>query len=87
LYSHKLFHEAAVEWVISTIYKWQPLWSVEHPSFKKMIYVVSHATNGVIILNHKATCHKIMELFKKQMTHLWEQLNVSPLSFKVTCIR
>ncbi|KIK73801.1 hypothetical protein PAXRUDRAFT_106502, partial [Paxillus rubicundulus Ve08.2h10] len=37
-YSHKLFHEAAVEWVISTN---QPLQSVKHPSFKKMINVAS----------------------------------------------
>ncbi|KIK75910.1 hypothetical protein PAXRUDRAFT_100821, partial [Paxillus rubicundulus Ve08.2h10] len=44
LYSHKLFHEAAVEWVISTN---QPLQFVKHLSFKKMIDVVSCATNCV----------------------------------------
>ncbi|KAF9225127.1 hypothetical protein BS17DRAFT_701274, partial [Gyrodon lividus] len=47
-YSQNLFREAVVEWLIGTN---QPIQAVKNPSFKKMINIASHATNGVIILN------------------------------------
>ncbi|KAF9240078.1 hypothetical protein BU15DRAFT_34297, partial [Melanogaster broomeanus] len=72
-YSHQLFREAAVEWLICTN---QPIQTMDHPSFKKMVDVASRATNGVIVPNRHATRREIMDLFKKQMTHLRERLNV-----------
>ncbi|KAF9228922.1 hypothetical protein BS17DRAFT_690581, partial [Gyrodon lividus] len=53
----KLFYEAMIEWLINTN---QPIQAVDHPSFKKMIYVASHATKGVIIPNQNATHHEII---------------------------
>ncbi|KAF9220288.1 hypothetical protein BS17DRAFT_715289, partial [Gyrodon lividus] len=47
-YSQNLFPEAAVEWLISTN---QPIQTVKHLSFKKMINIASCATNGVIVPN------------------------------------
>ncbi|KAF9220281.1 hypothetical protein BS17DRAFT_715136, partial [Gyrodon lividus] len=72
-YSNQLFREAAVEWLICTN---QPIQAMDHPSFKKMVNVASHATNRVIVPNRHTACCEIMDLFKKQMTHLREQLNV-----------
>ncbi|KAF8838872.1 hypothetical protein BDN67DRAFT_906583, partial [Paxillus ammoniavirescens] len=37
-YTDKLFHEAAVEWLITTN---QPIQAVDHPSFRKMIDIAS----------------------------------------------
>ncbi|KIK92390.1 hypothetical protein PAXRUDRAFT_147465 [Paxillus rubicundulus Ve08.2h10] len=79
-YSDKLLHEAVVEWLISTN---QPIQAVDHPSFKKMIDVASHATKGVIIPNQNATHHEIIDLFKKQKMHLKEHLNVGFLELVV----
>ncbi|KIK93305.1 hypothetical protein PAXRUDRAFT_145351, partial [Paxillus rubicundulus Ve08.2h10] len=53
-YTHQLFCEATVEWLICTD---QPIKTVDHPTFKKMINTASCATNGVIIPNCHATCH------------------------------
>ncbi|KIK76068.1 hypothetical protein PAXRUDRAFT_171004 [Paxillus rubicundulus Ve08.2h10] len=81
-YSNKHFREAAVEWLISTN---QPLQAVDHPSFKKMIYIASQATKGVVIPNHKVTCAEIIDLLKTQMMKLREHLNVSTVSQVVAC--
>ncbi|KAH7889502.1 hypothetical protein F5I97DRAFT_1792592, partial [Phlebopus sp. FC_14] len=72
-YSDVLFREAAVEWLITTN---QPIQAVDHPSFKKMVDIASQATKSVIIPNQNITRREIMELFKKQMVYLKEQLNV-----------
>jgi hypothetical protein len=58
----------------------QPIQAVDHPSFKKMIDVASHATSGVSVPNRKATRREIMDSFKKQMSKLKERLNVCILS-------
>jgi hypothetical protein len=42
-----------------------------------MIQIAAHATNGVTIPNRKATREEIMTMFKNQLTHLKERLNVS----------
>ncbi|KAF8233554.1 hypothetical protein L208DRAFT_1216814, partial [Tricholoma matsutake] len=43
-YSHKIFHHAAVEWLVAMD---QPIQALKHPKFKLMINVASCATNGV----------------------------------------
>ncbi|KAF8240518.1 hypothetical protein L208DRAFT_1189581, partial [Tricholoma matsutake] len=43
-YSDKLFHRAAIEWLVVTD---QLIQALEHPKFKEMIDVASRATNGV----------------------------------------
>jgi hypothetical protein len=42
-----------------------------------MIDIAARATNGVTIPNQKATWQEIMQMFKSQLTHLKERLNVS----------
>ncbi|KAF9229375.1 hypothetical protein BS17DRAFT_688220, partial [Gyrodon lividus] len=73
-YTDKLFHEAAVEWLITTN---QPIQAIDHPSFRKMINIASQATKGVVIPNRKATQAEIIDIFKRQMMRLLEHLNVS----------
>ncbi|OJA16868.1 hypothetical protein AZE42_13376, partial [Rhizopogon vesiculosus] len=73
-YSVTTFREATIEWLIST---GQPIQAVNHSSFKKMIDIAARATHGVIVPNRKATCHEIMDSFKKQMSKLKECLNAS----------
>ncbi|KAF9228897.1 hypothetical protein BS17DRAFT_690373, partial [Gyrodon lividus] len=78
-YLDKLFHEAAVEWLISAN---QGRFSIFILHFKKMIDVASCATKGVIIPNQ--THRKIIiDLFKKQMMHLKEHLNVGFLELVI----
>ncbi|KAH7888997.1 hypothetical protein F5I97DRAFT_1804348, partial [Phlebopus sp. FC_14] len=71
-YTDKEFYEATVEWLISTNQA-----TVDHPSFCKMIDVASRAIKGVLIPNCKVKQAEIIDLFKKQMTRLWEHLNIS----------
>ncbi|KAL6302233.1 hypothetical protein BKA93DRAFT_737388, partial [Sparassis latifolia] len=73
LYTDALFHQAALEWLIATD---QPIHALEHPAFHNMINIAVLATNGVNILNHKRTCKEIIETFKRQLTELWDKLNV-----------
>ncbi|KZT01806.1 uncharacterized protein LAESUDRAFT_663215, partial [Laetiporus sulphureus 93-53] len=72
-YSDALFREASIEWIIATD---QPIQALEHASFKKMIDVAAHATNGVEISNCKQLCHQVIDMFKRQMMKLWERLTV-----------
>ncbi|KAF9228945.1 hypothetical protein BS17DRAFT_691375, partial [Gyrodon lividus] len=73
-YMDKLFHEAAVEWLITTN---QPIQAIDHLSFRKITDIASQVTKGVVIPNCKATQAEIINIFKRQMTRLWEHLNVS----------
>ncbi|KAG1823906.1 uncharacterized protein BJ212DRAFT_1261854, partial [Suillus subaureus] len=73
-YTDSLFCEAAIEWLISTS---QPIQAVDHPSFKNMINIAAHATNGMVLPNRNTTHHNIMDLFKTQMMKLKDRLNVS----------
>ncbi|KAI9440291.1 hypothetical protein F5148DRAFT_989057 [Russula earlei] len=73
-YSDKLFHHAAIEWLVMTD---QLIHALEHPQFKEMIDVASHATNVVRIPGQKATCTEIMHMFKNHLTSLKSELNVS----------
>ncbi|KAE9388934.1 hypothetical protein BT96DRAFT_835590, partial [Gymnopus androsaceus JB14] len=77
-YSDATFHEAAIEWLVSTD---QPIDALEHPSFHKMIDIASRATHGVSIPNWKATRAYIIVRFKKNLTDLCKHLNVSSFSF------
>ncbi|KAF9016873.1 hypothetical protein BDP27DRAFT_1169342, partial [Rhodocollybia butyracea] len=43
-YSHELFQQAALEWLIETD---QPISALEHPKFQNMISVAARATHGV----------------------------------------
>ncbi|KAH0583240.1 hypothetical protein J132_09984 [Termitomyces sp. J132] len=45
-YTHKEFHRAEIEWLVTTD---QPVQALKHPKFKHMIDVASHATEGVKI--------------------------------------
>ncbi|KAG1793241.1 uncharacterized protein BJ212DRAFT_1292804, partial [Suillus subaureus] len=73
-YTDSLFHEAAIDWLISTS---QPIQAVDHLSFKNMINIAARATNGVVLPNCNAMCRNIMDLFKTQMTKLKDRLNLS----------
>jgi len=48
----------------------QPIQTFEHHSFKKMIEIAVHATNGVVIPTRKATHDEIINMFKSQLTKL-----------------
>ncbi|KIM74771.1 hypothetical protein PILCRDRAFT_79704, partial [Piloderma croceum F 1598] len=73
-YTDALFRKAAIEWLVATD---QPIQALEHPAFQKMIGIAARATNGIIIPNRKATRQEIMNMFKNQLIHLKERLNVS----------
>lgn len=55
----------------------QPIQALEHQAFKEMISVAARSTRGVVIPNRKATRVYIIKLFKKNLTNLREQINVS----------
>ncbi|KAH7884277.1 hypothetical protein F5I97DRAFT_1792655, partial [Phlebopus sp. FC_14] len=76
LYLDKLFQEVVIEWLISTN---QSIQAIDYLSFRNMIEIVSCATKGVIVLNHKTTHAEIISIFKRQMSHLKEHLNASNL--------
>ncbi|KAG6858405.1 hypothetical protein C0993_005810, partial [Termitomyces sp. T159_Od127] len=62
-YTHKVFRQAAMEWLVATdqvrsilVSTWhpilmtsQPIQALEHPKFREIIDVASHATDGVKI--------------------------------------
>ncbi|KAF8234575.1 hypothetical protein L208DRAFT_1261199 [Tricholoma matsutake] len=50
-YTNEIFCEAAIEWLVSTD---QPIQAFEHLSFRNMIHIAAHATNGVKIPD----CHQ-----------------------------
>jgi hypothetical protein len=54
----------------------QPIQALEHPKFKEMIDVASHATNGVKIPGQKATWGEIKRMFKDHLVKLKAKLNV-----------
>jgi hypothetical protein len=55
----------------------QPIQALEHPKFKEMVNIASHATNGIKIPGHKATRAEIKRTFKDHLTDLKARLNVS----------
>ncbi|TFY82656.1 hypothetical protein EWM64_g1349 [Hericium alpestre] len=66
-YSDKVFHEAAIEWLIVTD---QPISALEHLDFIKMINIAAQATNGM-----KTPVHdEIIRLFKNQIDLLRQKL-------------
>lgn len=50
-----------LHYLIFVIY---PIQALEHPKFKEMIDIASHATNGVKILGRKGTHAEIMRILK-----------------------
>jgi len=59
----------------------QPIQALEHPKFKELIDVTSHATNGIKLPDQKATWGEIKCVFKDHLVRLRAQLNVCvPLS-------
>ncbi|KAG2056085.1 hypothetical protein BDR06DRAFT_830836, partial [Suillus hirtellus] len=54
----------------------QPINVLEHPTFKNMIDIAAHSTNGVKIPNHKQTQCAIIDLFKQNLTNLQKWLLV-----------
>ncbi|KAH6915463.1 hypothetical protein BKA70DRAFT_1094076, partial [Coprinopsis sp. MPI-PUGE-AT-0042] len=73
-YSHDLFKEAALEWLITTD---QPLQAFKYSSFQNMIDIASRAPNGVRIPSGADTRTSILNSFKKNVTDLRRRLNVS----------
>ncbi|KAH8996082.1 hypothetical protein EDB86DRAFT_2804095, partial [Lactarius hatsudake] len=51
-YSDNLFWQVAIEWLVVMD---QPIQALDHPKFKEMVNITSHATNGVKIPSCKAT--------------------------------
>ncbi|KAG6893644.1 hypothetical protein C0993_000600, partial [Termitomyces sp. T159_Od127] len=49
-YTDKVFCKAAIEWLVATD---QPIEALEHPKFRHMINVTSHATDSVKIPGQK----------------------------------
>ncbi|KAI6105177.1 hypothetical protein EDD16DRAFT_1486229, partial [Pisolithus croceorrhizus] len=48
-FSESTFHGATISWLIETD---QPIHTLQHPSFSRMVEIASHARNGIKILNH-----------------------------------
>ncbi|KIM78072.1 hypothetical protein PILCRDRAFT_76049, partial [Piloderma croceum F 1598] len=72
-YSDSAFREAAIEWLIATD---QPIQAFEHPKFRNMIDIASHATNGVAIPSRKMTREEIVDMFARRMDNLKAHLKV-----------
>ncbi|KAH7903418.1 hypothetical protein BJ138DRAFT_1020674, partial [Hygrophoropsis aurantiaca] len=72
-YTDKLFREASIQWLVDTD---QPIAAFEHPSFKNMIDIAAHATNGVKISTRKQTRQAIIDTFKQQLTNIRNKLLV-----------
>ncbi|KAF8805385.1 hypothetical protein BYT27DRAFT_7224981 [Phlegmacium glaucopus] len=51
-YTHKAFHQAAIEWLVATD---QPIQALEHPKFKELVDLAARATNSVKIPGQKST--------------------------------
>ncbi|KAG2351106.1 hypothetical protein BDR07DRAFT_1386546 [Suillus spraguei] len=64
--------QAAIEWLVATD---QPIQALEHPKFKEMVDIASHATNRVKISGREATRAEIMRMFKNNLTRLRNTLN------------
>ncbi|KAF5340819.1 hypothetical protein D9757_009868 [Collybiopsis confluens] len=86
-YSHELFEQAALEWLIETD---QPIAALEHPKFKHMISIAARTTAGVKIPHRYATRKAIIRLFKKNLyelrvrfAHPWSDIVTGKIS--VTC--
>lgn len=91
-YSDAAFHEAAIEWLITTDQVWvsswspsistnhefdQPIQAFEHPKFCNMITLTSHAANSVTIPSHKMTWEEILDMFARCMDDLKTHLKVT----------
>lgn len=91
-YSDAAFHEAAIEWLITTDQVWVSSWSpsistnhefdqliqaFEHPKFCDMITLTSHAANSVTIPSHKMTWEEILDMFARCMDDLKTHLKVT----------
>ncbi|KAF8816167.1 hypothetical protein BYT27DRAFT_7221685 [Phlegmacium glaucopus] len=72
-YTHKAFHQAAIEWLVATD---QPIQALEHPKFKELVDLAACATNGVKIPGRKSTRSEIKRTYKDHLTRLNGQLNV-----------
>ncbi|KAI0277661.1 hypothetical protein BC826DRAFT_927679 [Russula brevipes] len=71
-YSHKLFRQVAVEWLVATD---QPIQALQHPKFRELITSLLVPQRGQ---HSRAEGHaaEIMRLFKEHLTKLKAQLNV-----------
>jgi len=84
------FQKACPEWLIATdqvttlifhfiwltLPFYQLIKALEHPTFKNMINVTAHATNGVKIPDCHATQKEIIDTFQSNLMHLCSHLNV-----------
>ena len=94
LYSHKLFCQMAIEWLVSTdqvcVYLValiltpfippQLIDALSHPKFHGMVNVVVWAPNGMSIPGHKQTQDEIINTFKDQLIDLQKWLTVCNFS-------
>ncbi|KAG6894635.1 hypothetical protein C0992_005301, partial [Termitomyces sp. T32_za158] len=72
-YTHKVFCQAAMEWLVATN---QPIQALKHPKFKEMIDITSRATDGVTIPGQKSMRASVKQLFYSHLKKLKTQLNV-----------
>ena len=61
----------------------KPIQALEHPAFKEMIAVAARSTRGVVVPTGKATRAYIIKLFKRNLTHLRDRINVGDLQISV----
>ena len=89
-YSDHTFHQAAIEWLVTTDQAsqefhsvavfdihFQPIQALNHPKFHEMIDIALRATNGVKIPGQKSTRAAIIQKFKDHLIKLRAQFNVS----------
>jgi len=61
----------------------KPIQALEHPAFKEMIAVAACSTHSVVVPTGKATHAYIIKLFKKNLTHLQDHINVGDLQISI----
>ncbi|KAI6097480.1 hypothetical protein F5141DRAFT_1011233, partial [Pisolithus sp. B1] len=72
-YSDSIFHKATILWLIKTD---QPIHTLQHPAFQKMVNMASHAKNSIKILSHGQTQQAIINSFKMSLLSLCKCFSV-----------
>ncbi|KAI5997457.1 hypothetical protein EDD15DRAFT_2162769 [Pisolithus albus] len=72
-YSDSIFREAAILWLIETD---QPIHTLQHPAFQKMVDIASRAKNSVKIPSRGQTRQAIIDSFKTSLLSLHKCFSV-----------
>ncbi|KAH0825728.1 hypothetical protein J3R83DRAFT_9932 [Lanmaoa asiatica] len=76
-FSDSAFCNAAIEWLVATD---QPIHCMEHPTFQKLLDIVSRAPNKIKVPSHTTMCELIIKKFKINFLLLKKKLSDTQLT-------